>query len=254
MAKIKSVQAADPGVGFVLDLTDELTGGRTLPNLTVIVRVSDSVSTYNSTIKINDTVSNTDNVANPSLVFIAPFGDTRYAGGQNLSISFTVVYYTDPIDPRTMVTLLQDTQTVTSDSRPFKILLNRSFLERVGYDGNSTPDELTPGLLLPGQQLTSPNGQYLAIFGTDGSLYLKTSDGRTLGSTGPSGVTSFAIMQGDGNFCMYRGTPDNNLGVYFSIPEQYYSSSHYLVLTDSGVLALCDNYAGNNPVYTILQA
>jgi hypothetical protein len=254
MAKIKSVQAADPGVGFVLDLTDELSNGRTLPNLQVILTVSDNVNTYISTAHINNTISNTDSVANPSQVFIIPFGDTRYAGGQSLSINFKVAYYTDLQDPRTIVTILDDTKTVTADSRAFKIQLNRSYLQHVDYN-NSPIDQLLPGILLPGDQLTSPNGQYSCVLNTDGSLALKNSSGQTLSSIPGSGVTSFAIMQSDGNFCLYRGTPDNNQGSYYSIPSWTPYAGYDLVLTNSGVLGPSNDDTGNTtPAYVVLSA
>jgi len=99
MAVIRNVQVADPGVGFDLDLSQELVGGSSLPNLTVSVSVSNtqivSPPIYSSSITLNSKITTVNN--NSNLVFVVPFGDDAYQGGQVLNISITVTSNGQPI-------------------------------------------------------------------------------------------------------------------------------------------------------------
>ncbi len=58
--------------------------------------------------------------------------------------------------------------------------------------------------LYPGQQISSPNGDYTLSFQTDGNLVLRTQ-GTPVWSTGTTGTgTAVAVMQTDGNFVLYN--------------------------------------------------
>ena len=93
MAVIRNVQVADPGVGFDLDLSQELVGGNSLPNLSVAVSISNmqvvNGPTYTSSVLLNSPITSVNN--NTTLVFVVPFGDSAYQGGQVLSVNITVV-------------------------------------------------------------------------------------------------------------------------------------------------------------------
>lgn len=93
MAKIKSVQAADPGVGFVLEFDNgELSGGNVLPNLLVALTITTPQGISTSSVSVTNTISDTDPYVTPYMVFVVPFGDTAYAPGQQLTIAFNVTY------------------------------------------------------------------------------------------------------------------------------------------------------------------
>lgn len=117
MAKIKSVQAADPGVGFVLEFDNgELSGGNTLPNLVVNLSVNTPQGgVCTSSVSIANTISDTDNSSTPTMVFVVPFGDTAYAPGQQLTINFNITYSTDT----QKVTLITYSETVQSQGGSF---------------------------------------------------------------------------------------------------------------------------------------
>lgn len=117
MAKIKSVQAADPGVGFLLEFDNgELSGGNTLPNLVVNLSINTPQGgVCTSSVSIANTISNTDNSSIPTMVFVVPFGDTAYAPGQMLTINFNVTYSSGS----QLTTLLSYSETVQSQGGNF---------------------------------------------------------------------------------------------------------------------------------------
>jgi hypothetical protein len=68
------------------------------------------------------------------------------------------------------------------------------------------PDQIAAGgTLVPGQNLQSPNGQYLLKMQTDGNLVMYRPDGQWMWHTNTAGqAVSGLSVQGDGNLVMYR--------------------------------------------------
>jgi hypothetical protein len=63
------------------------------------------------------------------------------------------------------------------------------------------------GILLPGESLSSPNGQYVLTLQTDGNLVEYNAAGTPRWASGTAGKTvTEAIMQGDGNLVLYDGS------------------------------------------------
>jgi len=98
--------------------------------------------------------------------------------------------------------------------------------------------------LLDGEKLVSNNGQYTLELQKRGSLVLTKKACGEIKKTWTSGDTSDsyyphqAIMQTDGNFCIY-----NRYGYVLWCSATYYSGTppHKLVLNDNGNLALVDS-------------
>lgn len=79
----------------------------------------------------------------------------------------------------------------------------------------------TAQYLLPGQQLTSPDGRYWLLFQYDGDVMVWSRDGRLLFFTGTRGGAKL-ILQADGNLVAYRadGTAVWASGTWFDGPSR----------------------------------
>jgi hypothetical protein len=91
--------------------------------------------------------------------------------------------------------------------------------------------------------LTSPNGQYTLTLGIDGNLVLSPGGG-TLWQSNTSGVSGqyFAIMQADGNFCIYMGSDPAHQGPFrWGTMASYRGPGQYLALLQNN---------GNFTIYT----
>jgi methionine-rich copper-binding protein CopC len=63
------------------------------------------------------------------------------------------------------------------------------------------------GVLLPGEAISSPNGQYTLVLQSDGNLVKYNSSGAAMWSSGTAGQTvTQMIMQADGNLVLYNGS------------------------------------------------
>jgi hypothetical protein len=92
MAKIKSVQVADPGVAFILEFDpgDIPTGAR-LTDLGITATVTDNSIASTPSFSVTARFSNASNpITDNSLVLILPFGDSTWAPGHNMSVSVTL--------------------------------------------------------------------------------------------------------------------------------------------------------------------
>jgi len=76
---------------------------------------------------------------------------------------------------------------------------------RAAGGGPGTASILTGGSqLMPGQQISSPDGRYRLTFQTDGNLVIYRNDGHPVWWTGTVGISpNAAKMQTDGNFVVY---------------------------------------------------
>jgi hypothetical protein len=76
---------------------------------------------------------------------------------------------------------------------------------RAAGGGPGSPSILSSGSqLMPGQQISSPDGRYRLIFQTDGNLVIYRPDNAPIWWTGTNGIApKVAVMQGDGNFVIY---------------------------------------------------
>jgi methionine-rich copper-binding protein CopC len=81
------------------------------------------------------------------------------------------------------------------------------------------------GILLPGEAISSPNGQYFLVLQADGNLVKYNSSGTPMWASGTAGMTvTQLVMQSDGNLVLYNGgTPvwasntNGNPGAYLSL-------------------------------------
>jgi methionine-rich copper-binding protein CopC len=63
------------------------------------------------------------------------------------------------------------------------------------------------GVLLPGESIASPNGQFTLVLQTDGNLVKYNSSGAAIWSSGTAGQTvTQLLMQADGNLVLYNGS------------------------------------------------
>jgi hypothetical protein len=120
---------------------------------------------------------------------------------------------------------------------------------------------LKPGSIIRVEEILSsddyiraPNGQYFAVMQSDGNfcIYRGTGPGDNKGGVWCSnrqslpGGAYFAIVQGDGNFCVYRGTGlgDNRGGVWCSNQHSLPGGAYFASLGDDGRLFV---YKGTGP-------
>ena len=89
MAKIKSVQVADPGVAFILEFDQgDIPTGSLLTDLTIIATVTDNSVVSTPSFSVTAQFSNTSNpITDTNLVLILPFGDSTWAPNHNMSVS-----------------------------------------------------------------------------------------------------------------------------------------------------------------------
>lgn len=109
----------------------------------------------------------------------------------------------------------------------------------------------TSQFLSKDQYLVSPNKKYFAIMQGDGNfvVYRGSSPGNNLGwlwLTRTAGAESFFIMQGDGNLVLYRGTsPGNNQGLVWQTGPTGAGGQSQLKLANNGQLQV----TGDEMVY-----
>jgi hypothetical protein len=110
----------------------------------------------------------------------------------------------------------------------------------------------TNGVLGTNQYLTSPNGQFFAIMQGDGNLcvYKGSGPGDNRGyvwcsmATAPGGQF-FLTMQGDGNLCAYKGTgPGDNRGYLWCTMATASGGQFFLAMQDDANLCV---YRGTGP-------
>ena len=114
------------------------------------------------------------------------------------------------------------------------------------YSYNDKGSSLKTGQYLAvNDGLTSPDGQNLLILGSDGNLVLSQLPGGTLWQSNTSGVSGqyFAIMQADGNFCIYMGSDPAHQG-----PFRWGTMASYRPGTGQYLALLQNN--GNFTIYT----
>lgn len=93
-----------------------------------------------------------------------------------------------------------------------------------------------------GDFLVSPNGNFFLLLQSDGNLveythYQGNADSIVwLSGTAGKATQCFAAMQGDGNFVLYKGTPDRNEGPLWSAATN--SGTNFLQLQDDGNLVV----------------
>jgi hypothetical protein len=142
---VKNVKAADPGLGFDLQISNQ---GQGINNtLTVMIQITDNSRTYSSTVTVNSPVND------QTLSFVVPFGDPNY--GTSSPISFTISVYV----PANATTPLQTFSGVAvADPGQFN------------YNSN-LPTSIGPGQSLgPGSMMNSIDGRYVGIMQTDGNF------------------------------------------------------------------------------------
>lgn len=209
--KVKKVEVADPGVGFVLDLSDPSIPNP-LPNLTVNVAVTSSSSTYSSQVILSTPTNQRE------IILVVPFGDTQYSSqvGSQLTVTISVSYVNSS---QQTVSLGSTSEQLSAQAGEFDFGVSRSYLtDNVNFIATSQSPWL-PGILLPNQQLKSANGRYACRFRPDGSLGVFDLTGfsgnnpiGTLAlqvSGNPGGGKYFAAMQSNGNFGIYTLVNDD---------------------------------------------
>lgn len=244
--KVKKARAADPGLGFILDLT----GYVPLNNLAVRVYIRLNDQWFSSDVNINNPIN--DNTP----VFVVPFGDNLYAAGQQLSVQIEV---SGTLANGRPLILDPYTATIPAQAGTFNLDVIRSYLPPTGE--TTVPEAAQPGTLNVGEELISPNGRYVCHLEPDGTLNLYDSnrpETPAASISGPSDAqgfnTYFGLMQSDGNFCLYRGSFGTNGPTYWSIPNFSTYQGCSLVLTNNGVLGLSTDPSGNTtPQFTVLQ-
>ncbi len=244
--KVKKARAADPGLGFILDLT----GYVPLQNLTVNVSINYNGQSYSSAVAINNPIN--DNTP----VFVVPFGDTLYNAGQQLNVRISV---SGTMANGQSLNLDPYTATIPGQAGTFNLDVIRSYLPPTAE--TTVTETAQPSILNAGETLISPNGRYVCHMEPDGTLNLYDSnrpETPAASINGPSdaqGFTSyFGLMQSDGNFCLYRGLFGANGPTYWSIQNYSTYQGCSLVLTNNGVLGLSTDPSGNTtPVFTVLQ-
>jgi hypothetical protein len=115
------------------------------------------------------------------------------------------------------------------------------------------------GTLGVGEYITSNNGFYRAIMQEDGNLcvYRKTSNGYTGFVWGAQSKSQgkdnwFTIMQSDGNLCVYRGTPSNNGGyLWCANTVSIKGKPFFTLMQDDGNLCI---YRGSDPSHQVNPA
>lgn len=119
--------------------------------------------------------------------------------------------------------------------------------------GTDTGDFLTNNeFLATGDYLVSSNGLCFAIMQLDGNLCVYKGSGPDnntglvwAASDGSDAGNYFAIMQGDGNLCVYIGTdPGNNGGLKWASGSQADESNYFAIIQDDGNFCI---YPGTSP-------
>lgn len=261
-AKVKKKKIADPGLGFVLDLSDP-----SIPNPLPNLQVAVSIAGFSANVAINNPV------ADREVVFVIPFGDTAYAGqiGQALGYAIVAIYIAD-LETGRSVTLYDNTMdgsTLIAQGGRFKLNLQRSFLLPVTYATTVDPDSIIPGMINTGDHLTSPNGRYLCQLEPDGdlTLYDRQIEGAASVSlhiapnnTVPAGTKYFGVLTmgtSGGIWSFYQGSFEQNplpATPYFTFSANS-PQGQYLALSDSGVVGFFDNINGTGtPFGVVMQA
>jgi hypothetical protein len=140
-----TVKAADPGLGFSLELDDN--GAPINKTLKVIVRVTDKESkTFTSTVIVNDPLND------KTINFVVPFGDNQYDPGETLNYSLDIYI---PLDWPTPV---NQAGVVIANSGKFELL-------------SDAPNSITEGgSLEPGKLINSLKGNRVGIMQLDGDF------------------------------------------------------------------------------------
>ncbi|MBK9492246.1 MAG: hypothetical protein IPO07_28245 [Haliscomenobacter sp.] len=176
MATIQTVtvKAADPGLGFSLNLDDN--GAPINQTLKVIVKVTDSQNqTFTSTVIVNDPISD------KTINFVVPFGDNQYTPGETLNYSLDIYI---PFDAPTPV------------NQPGVVIANSGKFELLSDAPSSIPDG---GSLGPGQLMNSIKGNQLGIMQLDGNFCVY--DQFAKGKNSRVKNTDSTYSQGNGNNC-----------------------------------------------------
>ncbi len=176
MATIQTVtvKAADPGLGFSLNLDDN--GAPINQTLKVIVKVTDSQNqTFTSTVIVNDPISD------KTINFVVPFGDNQYTPGETLNYSLDIYI---PFDAPTPV------------NQPGVVIANSGKFELLSDAPASIPDG---GSLGPGQLMNSIKGNQLGIMQLDGNFCVY--DQFAKGKNSRVKNTDSTYSQGNGNNC-----------------------------------------------------
>lgn len=140
-----TVKAADPGLGFSLELDDN--GAPINQTFKVIAKVTDKENkTFTSTVIVNDPL--TDKTIN----FVVPFGDNQYLPGETLNYSLDIYI---PFDASTPV---NQAGVVIANSGKFELLSDAP---------NSIPEG---GSLGPGKLMNSVKGNRVGIMQLDGNF------------------------------------------------------------------------------------
>jgi hypothetical protein len=209
--KVKKIEVADPGVGFVLDLSDPSIPNP-LPNLTVNVAVTSSSSTYSSQVILSTPTDQRE------IILVVPFGDTQYPSqvGSQLTVTISASYVDSS---QQTISLGGSSEPLSAQAGGFDFGVSRSYLtDNVNFIATSQSPWL-PGILLPRQQLISANGRYACRFRPDGSLGVFDLTGAS--GNNPAGTLAlqvsgnpgagqyFAAMQSNGNFSIYTLVDDD---------------------------------------------
>ena len=127
--------------------------------------------------------------------------------------------------------------------------------ENIADDSNfiwGTQTLLATGeILFPNQRLTSPDGHYRIQLSEFGRIYVEKkapNSGWSLIwiSDIPAAERQdyFAIMQNDGNFVVYRGTPENNKGLHWDSGVNGPIGDYFAIMQNDGNFAV---YSGKGP-------
>ncbi len=140
---VSNVKAADPGLGFTLQFNSPLND-----TLKVVITISDQANTYLSTSTV--TIDNT--ITDQNMVFVIPFGDSKYNPGDALKFNIQVMVGEDENSTTTVSGI------VRSEGGQFNFKSNIP---------NSVPDG---GTLSKGSTIVSIDGNYLGIMQADGNF------------------------------------------------------------------------------------
>jgi hypothetical protein len=110
----------------------------------------------------------------------------------------------------------------------------------MGYTGDAL---LAEKCLIPGDFLRSPSGEYVAIMQGDGNFVLYKGEpysGEALWATDtlPGEGDHFAKMQPDGNFVLYHGSPHQQIAPYWATDTDQGHASYFLRMQDDGNLVI----------------
>jgi hypothetical protein len=176
MANVQTnaVKAADPGLGFSLEIDNN--GAPINQTLKVIAKVTDSKNkTFTSTVIVNDSISD------KTINFVVPFGDNEYSLGEILNYSLDIYIPFDSLTP------VNQSGVVIANSGKFELLSDAPI---------SIPEG---GSLGPGQLMNSKKGNRVGIMQLDGNfcVYDQFAKGKNSGLKN----TDSTYSQGSGNNC-----------------------------------------------------